>query len=110
MRQTKLGGATRFVFSQLAKVIIKPGRRAAIKACPKRGFTNRGASGQSHRTVVISHPADHVRMRFDVTHDYFLPGHAPQAALVVAAGIGSMVGSLRLASTRSTRGLSPLWS
>ncbi len=30
---------------------------------------------------------------------YFVPGHAPQAALVVAAGIGSVVGSLSESNT-----------
>ena len=37
------------------------------------------------------------------TKDHALPGQAPQAALVVAAGIGSGVGSLNSSSTRSAR-------
>ena len=108
MRQPKHRGTTRLVLGQLAKVIVKSLCRAAIEACPKRRLTHRLTACHDHRLIIIRRPADHVAVRFDISHrgnQSLLPspGQAPQAALVVATGIGSFVGSLNAKRTFSAR-------
>src|SRR5262245_20356770 len=107
MRQAELGGSPWFVICELAKIIIKPRRRTAIKSCPKGRFADRGTPGSDHIAIIVGHTADHVGMRFDIAHELFyllvLPDQAPHAPLVVALGIGSLVGSLRARRTCSAR-------
>ena len=96
------------MLGQLTKVIVKSLRRAAIKSGPKRRLTNRLTSGHHHRLIIIRRPADHVAVRFDISHRdnqslFPSPGQAPEAALVVATGIGSFVGSLNAKRTFSAR-------
>ena len=68
MRQEKLRRARRLVVGQLAEVIAKSIRRAAVKSRPKRGLADRRAPGRDHRLIVVGRAADHVAVRFDVAH------------------------------------------
>jgi len=68
MRQTKLRGALRLVFRELAKIIVKAISGTAVEAGPERGLADRLATGGRHSDIIISDPADHVRMRLDVFH------------------------------------------
>src|SRR6266849_5214737 len=106
MRQTEFGRALRLVLGELREIIEKAGRRTTVEAGPEGRFADGGASGGDHVAVIVGDAADHVGMRLDVTHgNQCLPGQAPQAALVVAAGMGPVVGSLRANRTRSARPL-----
>ena len=68
VRQAELGRAFGFVFGQLAEVIVKAINGTAVEAGPKGWFANCGATSGDHVEVIVSDPADHVAMRFDVTH------------------------------------------
>ena len=68
MRQEKLRRARRLVVGQLAEVIAKSIRRAAVKSRPKRRLADRRTSGRDHRLIIVGRAADHVAVRFDVAH------------------------------------------
>jgi hypothetical protein len=68
MREKELGGALRLVIRELAKVIVKTLRPAAVVSGPKGRLANGAAAGGDHRLVVVRHPADHVSVGFDVAH------------------------------------------
>ena len=108
MRKAEHRGTTRFVLGQLTKIIVKALCGAAIEAGPECRFAYRLAPSHDHRLIIIRRPADHVAVRFDISHRgnqslFTSPGQAPQAALVVATGIGSSVGSLNAKRTFSAR-------
>src|SRR5262245_37715863 len=103
MLQTEFRRTLWFEISELPEVIIEAPSGQPIVSRPQAGFTARHAAGRRHVLVVIRRAADHVPMRFDIPHGYLAPGYAPHAALVVAAGIGSVVGSLNASNTFSAR-------
>src|SRR5262249_13990005 len=75
------------VFRELAKVIVKAGARAAVKAGPKSRLTDGSAPCCDHGAIIISHPADHVRMWLDVAHR--LVFHGPGATGWFGSGSGN---------------------
>ncbi len=96
------------MFGQLTKIISRIPQRNCGQPSPKAGSQTAAQPIRDHVLIIIGHPANHVGVRFDVAHTVQLGlEQAPQAALVVAAGIGSCVGSLRLIRTRSARSPGP---
>jgi hypothetical protein len=69
MGQAELRGPFGFVLGQLAKIIVKTIDGAAVETSPKGGLAYGGATGSGHADVIVSDATDHVRVRFDVTHD-----------------------------------------
>src|SRR5687768_15153383 len=102
MLEPEFGRALGLMLGELGEIIMETLRGAAIEPRPKSGFTNSHATRGCHVDIIIGRAADHMSMRLDVAHAgiYLRPGQAPAAALVVAAGIASVVGSLRESSTR----------
>ena len=66
--QAELGSALGLVLGQLAELIKKPIYGTAVESGPKRRFANGGTTGSGQPQVIISHPADHVGVWFDVFH------------------------------------------
>ena len=68
MREEKFRGAGRLVLGDLAEIIAKTVNRAAIKAGPKRGFTDGDATGRDHGLIVVGGAAHHMTVGLDVAH------------------------------------------
>src|SRR3954468_12157577 len=114
MGQTKFRRAFGFVLGELTEIIVEAIYRTAIEPCPKSRFTDGLTTGGDDFYIIVSGSADHMSVGFDVTHlksklqtsnfmeisssdfrltfDHTIPGQAPQAALVAAAGMGAVVG------------------
>ena len=66
--EAEFGGAFGFVFGELTEIIVKAVGAAAVEAGPESGFANGFATGEGHGLVIVGGAADHVAVRFDVTH------------------------------------------
>jgi hypothetical protein len=66
--EAKFGGALGFVLGELEEVIVEAVSAAAVKAGPESRFANGFATGNGHGLVIVGGAADHVAVRFDVTH------------------------------------------
>ena len=68
MRQAVFRCPLWFVLRNLAEVVVKTLRGTAVKAGPESRFSDGGAAGGSHVTVIVRDPADHVGVRFNEAH------------------------------------------
>src|SRR6266850_2301935 len=96
MRQTEFGGPLRFVLGELAEIIIETGGGTAVEPRPECRLADSLATGGRHPHIIISDPADHVGVRFDVAHESFcrlrfpsLPSFGPGAASGFGRGGGN---------------------
>jgi hypothetical protein len=70
MFQAELRRALRLVLGELAEIIVKAVHGTAIKTRPERRFADGFAAGERHALVIIRRAADHVGVRFNVTHNH----------------------------------------
>jgi hypothetical protein len=74
MREAEFGRAFWLMVRELAKVIVEPRHRASIEPGPEGRFADGLATGSAHSDVIVSDPADHVCVGFDVSHFMFCVG------------------------------------
>ena len=68
MRKAEFCGALRFMFRELAKIIIKSMHRTAIETGPKCRFTDRLAASRYHIQIIVGDSTYHVTVWLDVAH------------------------------------------
>ncbi len=68
MRDSVVGGAGAFKFSELAKVVAKTVRAASIESGPKRGLAHADAAHSSQRGVIVGGSRNHVNVWIKIVH------------------------------------------